>query len=126
MSELAVGKAYDVSLLLGQEDIIYPGDRPYSREVVSSVESGADYNLSDLAMSAHSGTHLDFPAHLIGAEGMAFHHAARGLPSVVDAELQGHTDFQLDGRAHYAAVGADQQRLANFKKLRLRLQAGDG
>lgn len=66
MSELAVGKAYDVSLLLGQEDIVYPGDRPYSREVVSSVESGDDYNLSDLTMSAHSGTHLDFPAHLVG------------------------------------------------------------
>ncbi len=66
MGRLTAGKAYDVSLLLGQEDIAYPGDRPYSREVVSSVESGADYSLSDLAMSAHSGTHLDFPAHLVG------------------------------------------------------------
>lgn len=61
---------YDISMLLG-EAATYPGDAPYSREMVSDTASdtktGANcsYNLSTLTMSAHAGTHLDAPAHLI-------------------------------------------------------------
>jgi len=55
---------YDISLILG-EAATYPGDTPYSREIVSEIASGADYNLSTLTLCAHAGTHLDAPAHLI-------------------------------------------------------------
>lgn len=65
---------YDISMLLG-EAATYPGDAPYSREMVSEIASGAphsyphsyplSYNLSTLIMSAHAGTHLDAPAHYI-------------------------------------------------------------
>ncbi len=58
--------AYDISMLLG-ETATYPGDAPYSREIVSEVTPGAaySYNLSTMTMSAHAGTHVDSPAHFI-------------------------------------------------------------
>lgn len=57
--------AYDISIALGEDDIAYPGDMPYSRNLTSSIASGAIYNLSALKLSAHSGTHIDAPAHYI-------------------------------------------------------------
>jgi arylformamidase len=56
---------YDISLLLGEQSVDYPGDPPYRREVLSSLTGGAAYELSRLSLSAHSGTHLDAPSHFI-------------------------------------------------------------
>ncbi len=56
---------YDISVLLGEESIDYPGDTPYSREYLSTLKDGGLYDLSSLHMSPHSGTHIDFPAHFI-------------------------------------------------------------
>lgn len=56
---------YDISVLLGKENAIYPGDMPYSRETASAIASGANCNLSNLMLCAHSGTHIDCPAHFI-------------------------------------------------------------
>ncbi len=56
--------AYDISLVLG-EAATYPGDTPYSREMMSEIASGGSCNLSDLILCAHAGTHLDAPAHFI-------------------------------------------------------------
>ncbi len=60
-----LGKVYDISVLLGRESVDYPGDPPFSRELICTVEEGAAFDLAKLAMSAHSGTHLDTPAHFI-------------------------------------------------------------
>ena len=62
------GEAYDISVLLGEEDAVYPGDATYRREQVSSIESGANYALSTLHLSAHSGTHIDAPAHYLAGK----------------------------------------------------------
>jgi len=56
---------YDISVLLGVEDINYPGTPPYSRELIYSLKNGDTSNLSRLVMSTHSGTHLDAPSHFI-------------------------------------------------------------
>jgi arylformamidase len=65
MGSLSCQKIYDISVLLGEGNIDYPGDTPYSRKIDSSINSGASYNLSTLVMSAHAGTHIDAPAHFI-------------------------------------------------------------
>lgn len=62
-----VKKIYDITLTLGVESVAYPGDPPYERKVVAALEAGASCNLSALRLSAHSGTHLDFPAHFIAS-----------------------------------------------------------
>lgn len=56
---------YDISVLLGVEDIDYPSTPPYSRDLIYSLKNGDTSNLSRLVMSTHSGTHLDAPSHFI-------------------------------------------------------------
>ncbi len=56
---------YDISVLLGTESINYPGDTPYSRDLMLTIEDSGISNVSKLVMSAHSGTHLDAPLHFI-------------------------------------------------------------
>ena len=57
-------KIYDIS----QEVFscaVYPGDTSPSYAAVQRIESGSLYNLSDVNMSAHNGTHIDAPYHFI-------------------------------------------------------------
>ncbi len=57
-------EVYDISVPL-EAVSVYPGDRQFSQEWMSSLKDGADYNLSALTLSSHAGTHLDAPAHLL-------------------------------------------------------------
>lgn len=56
---------YDISVLLGAESIDYPGDTPYSRELIWTINESGICDLSKLVMSTHSGTHIDAPSHFI-------------------------------------------------------------
>ena len=58
-------KIHDISVALGAESIDYPGDTPYSSSFLATIKDGAPSTLSSLSLSAHSGTHLDAPAHFI-------------------------------------------------------------
>ena len=57
-------KIYDISQELFS-CIVFPGDPVPKREVLSSMEEGALYNLTALSICAHSGTHVDAPYHFI-------------------------------------------------------------
>jgi len=50
---------HDISVVLGEQSITYPGDPAFARETLGG-ESGEAMKLT---MCAHSGTHLDAPAH---------------------------------------------------------------
>jgi arylformamidase len=54
---------YDISVPLG-EVAAYGSDLPFARQTASTLED-AGYVQSNLSLSAHAGTHLDAPAHLI-------------------------------------------------------------
>lgn len=54
---------YDISVLLGEEAIDYPGDPPFRREMLYALRNGDAADVSQLSMSAHAGAHLDAPAH---------------------------------------------------------------
>ncbi len=56
---------YDISILLGEESITFPGDTPYRRKLMHSISKDGTYESSQLIMSAHTGTHIDVPAHFI-------------------------------------------------------------
>ena len=58
-------RIYDISVALGSESIDYPGDTPYSRDLIWSIKDSGICELSKLVMSAHSGTHIDAPSHFI-------------------------------------------------------------
>jgi len=54
---------YDISVLLGEEAIDYPGDPPFRREMLYALRNGDAADVSRLSMSAHAGAHLDTPSH---------------------------------------------------------------
>ena len=57
-------KIYDIS----QEVfscVVYPGDPVPQKETLSTMNTGALYNLTALSMCAHNGTHVDAPYHFI-------------------------------------------------------------
>lgn len=63
---MASTKIIDISTPLDERTPAYPGDFVFVRSVTAAIdEAGEGYNLSTLAMSAHSGTHIDAPAHFI-------------------------------------------------------------
>lgn len=57
-------KIYDISQELFS-CVVFPGDPAPTREVLSSMEEGALYNLTALSLCAHNGTHIDAPYHFI-------------------------------------------------------------
>lgn len=56
---------YDISVLLGGEEIAFPGDTPYCRDLVVTIEQSGICDVSRLTLSSHAGTHLDAPSHQI-------------------------------------------------------------
>ena len=57
-------KIYDISQELFS-CVVFPGDPAPKREVLSSMEEGALYNLTAFSLCAHNGTHVDAPYHFI-------------------------------------------------------------
>jgi arylformamidase len=47
------------------EAVVFPGDPVFKYEIVNSIENGSLYNLCCLQMGNHTGTHVDFPLHVI-------------------------------------------------------------
>ena len=57
-------KIYDISQeLMGC--VVYPGDKAPEKEVVSDMEKGDLYNLTNISICAHNGTHIDAPLHFM-------------------------------------------------------------
>ena len=58
-------KIYDISLTITPGLPVWPGDPPVMLKRVSKMEEGKHNNVSQLALSAHAGTHVDAPYHFI-------------------------------------------------------------
>ncbi len=54
---------YDITLPIRPDMPPWPGDAPFSREIVSAVTAGDSCNVSLLNIGSHFGTHLDAPYH---------------------------------------------------------------
>ncbi|HPA47907.1 MAG TPA: cyclase family protein [bacterium] len=55
----------DITVSLRNETVVWPGDTPFKRVVEHSFEDGSSYVLSHLLMTAHAGTHVDAPLHIV-------------------------------------------------------------
>lgn len=78
-------KIYDISVLLGEESITFPGDPDYCREDILTIEDSGICNLSGLSFSAHAGTHIDAPSHFVKDGKTIDQYAAKEfiLPAIV-------------------------------------------
>jgi arylformamidase len=54
---------FDISHTLSPALAVWPGDTPFRKEIILSLVAGDAVTLSTLVMSAHTGTHVDAPAH---------------------------------------------------------------
>lgn len=58
----AVRMLFDITRTIGLDTLVYPGDRPHRINRQAAGESG---DLPELELGAHTGTHLDAPAHFV-------------------------------------------------------------
>jgi arylformamidase len=58
-------KIYDITIPISPGMLVWPGDPPVVLERVSSMDAGAHDNVSRLACSVHTGTHVDAPHHFL-------------------------------------------------------------
>jgi arylformamidase len=94
----------DISVQIRTGMVVYEGDPPVRVERVAEIAAGDLANVSRLEMGAHTGTHVDAPAHFLdgapGADGLPLD-ALIGDVVVVDA---GAVEGELDADA-IAALG---------------------
>lgn len=57
-------RLFDISRTLTPSLAVWPGDTPFSAQVVSRVSEGEVSNLTTLTFSSHIGTHADAPYHV--------------------------------------------------------------
>lgn len=60
-------QVYDITVPISPDMPVWPGDPPVEIEPISQIESGDNANVSRLALSAHTGTHVDAPYHFLAA-----------------------------------------------------------
>ncbi len=56
---------YDISLPISESLVVWPGDTPIRITHSSHLERGDTSTVTRLDMSAHTGTHVDAPAHFV-------------------------------------------------------------
>lgn len=54
----------DITPKMGVRTPVYPGDPPFVVRLTASVAAGDPADVSAVSFSAHSGAHVDAPAHL--------------------------------------------------------------
>ncbi len=65
------GRLIDVSLPIGPDLLVWPGDPPVEVVPRSRLAAGDPANVSELRMGTHTGTHVDPPNHFVeGATGI--------------------------------------------------------
>lgn len=71
-------KLYDISVTISPDLPVWPGDPLVRIERVAKIEEGANANVSRIAMSAHTGTHVDAPFHFL-SDGITAEHLSLTL-----------------------------------------------
>lgn len=60
-----VKKYYDLSASISEKLVTFPGDPQYKIENIRSLEKGSKFHLSKIHLGNHTGTHIDYPSHVI-------------------------------------------------------------
>lgn len=103
---------YDISLTLTPSLPVWPGDPQIKVERIAKMEDGKHNNISQIAMSAHAGTHVDAPYHFI-ADGKTIERLALDIligPAQV-VEIPGESRLVTASDLKAAGVGAGMTRL---------------
>ncbi len=58
-------RTYDITLTITPHMTVWPGDPMVSIQRINSISAGDNANVSQMAMSCHTGTHVDAPDHFL-------------------------------------------------------------
>jgi arylformamidase len=89
---------YDLSVPLSSELPTYPGDPGIQISAWSSLENGDNANVSALSFGAHTGTHVDAPAHFL--------HGTKKVESLALEVLIGEAEV-IEVAEEYRAIDED-------------------
>lgn len=56
---------FDLTAAISEQTIVFPGDPTYTSNDVCSLTTGSQYGLCQMHLGNHTGTHVDFPAHVL-------------------------------------------------------------
>ena len=95
-------KFYDITRTLGKDEICYPGDQPFEAVPAFSIEKSDPFNLMQLKLNNHIGTHIDAPKHFF-ADGKALDHfpVDRFIMEAIVVEINSDTEIALEEISHY-------------------------
>ena len=54
---------YDISPEISETLAVFPGDKPFKRDITCSFEKGDNFLLSSISGTIHLGAHTDAPSH---------------------------------------------------------------
>jgi arylformamidase len=58
-------QTYDISLTISPDLVTWPGNPGIDLNRISKIEEGANSNVTQIVMGAHTGTHVDAPFHFL-------------------------------------------------------------
>lgn len=64
-SSSSTTKYYDLTTPVSEKTVVFPGDPEFKTQHVCSLEKGQTFNLCHMQLGNHTGTHIDYPAHVI-------------------------------------------------------------
>jgi arylformamidase len=117
---------YDITLGISPELPVWPSDPAIVLEQVESMDRGAHANVTRLAMSAHTGTHVDAPHHFLNDHRTVDQLSLdilTGRCYVLDlSTLEGHITAEVLGKSD---IPSTTERLLVKTKNSVHWQAGD-
>ncbi len=54
----------DLTAPITEKTVIFPGDPVFSKKNISSIGEKSYFNLAEISLGNHTGTHIDFPLHV--------------------------------------------------------------
>ena len=100
----------DITRTLGLDTLTWPGDPSFHQRTISSIASGDQWEQTQLRLTDHTGTHIDFPAH--------FNPEGRSIDQVPLERIFGVT-------AHVVEFAADRPSIRPEDVSGLALQPGE-
>ena len=58
-------KYFDLTTEINEKMTVYPGDPVFSCRHIAVLGDSSEFNLREITMGNHAGTHIDFPSHVI-------------------------------------------------------------
>lgn len=65
LQSVSIKKYHDLTSAISEKTLVFPGDPQFKSETICSLEQGSQYQLHAMQLGNHTGTHIDFPAHVI-------------------------------------------------------------